>query len=116
MKIAITTNDGKTVNEHFGKAKSFSIYEKSAGELNFIETCDVESYCECKENGEPVDPNHKFSDDRFSKIFEQIKGCEMVYTKQIGDKPAEALNEKGIKVKLCGCEISQIPTCNGNCK
>ena len=114
-RVAITTSNGEKVDQHFGKATSFSIYEMDANELKLIETREVESYCEQK-NGEPIDPNHKFSDDRFSKVYEMIKDCSVLYTQQIGNKPGEVLNTKGIKVQSCSCNIQQIPTCKGNCK
>lgn len=115
MKIAITTTDKKKVDQHFGKATSFSIYEKTDGKIKFIETRHVESYCE-QENGKAIDPNHKFSSDRFESVYEQIKDCSVLYTQQIGDKPGEVLQTKGIKIQTCKCNIEQIPTCKGECK
>ena len=115
MKIAITTTDGKKVDQHFGKATSFSIYEMEADKITLLETRKVESYCE-QENGEVVDPNHEFSDNRFSRVYEQIKDCSVLYTQQIGDKPGEVLKTKGIKIQPCACDIEQIPGCSGKCK
>lgn len=115
MRIAVTTTNGKKVDQHFGKATRFSIYEIDTNELKLVETREVESYCEC-ENGEVVDPNHEFSGDRFSKVYEMIKDCSVLYTQQIGNKPGEQLNAKGIKVQPCNCKIEQILGCSGKCK
>jgi len=115
MRIAVTTTDGEKVNQHFGKATSFNIYDSKDGELKMVDLRQVESYCEC-ENGEPVNPEHEFSQDRFTRVKEVIKDCEKLYTVQIGEKPKEQLGIIGIDVQLCGCNIDQISTCKGNCK
>ena len=115
MRIAVTTTDGEKVDQHFGKATSFNIYDMVDGKLKMVDLRQVESYCEC-ENGEPVDPNHKFSNDRFSMVKEVIKDCKKLYTVQIGEKPKEQLKIIGIDVQLCNCKIDQIAGCKGNCK
>ena len=115
MRIAVTTTSGETVDQHFGKASNFNIYDVKDGELKMVDMRQVESYCEC-ENGEPIDPNHKFAPDRFSAVKEIIKDCDKLYTVQIGEKPKEQLQILGIDVQTCSCKIEQIPTCKGNCK
>jgi len=115
MRIAVTTTDGKKVDQHFGKATSFNIYEMENGTLKMVDLRDVESYCECV-NGVPVDPNHKFSSDRFSLVKETIKDCTKLYTVQIGEKPKEQLENAGIEVQLCNCKIDNIAGCKGECK
>ena len=115
MRIAVTTSNGETVDQHFGKATSFNIYDVKDGALKMVDMRQVESYCEC-ENGEPVDPNHKFSQDRFSMVKETIKDCEKLYTLQIGEVPKENLEIVGIAVQECKCAIEKIPTCKGDCK
>ncbi|WP_346862062.1 NifB/NifX family molybdenum-iron cluster-binding protein [uncultured Draconibacterium sp.] len=115
MRIAVTTTSGVKVDQHFGKASSFSIYDINANEVKLIETRMVNSYCQSNAVGAP-DPDHKFSDDRLSVVYNRIKDCEKVYTLQIGEKPEEALKAKGIIVQPCSCNINQIPGCKGNCK
>ncbi len=115
MKIAVTTTDKQTVNQHFGKASSFSIYEINAGELKFIETRETTAYCQGGAE-EPVNDGHAFSDEKLDAVYETIKDCKTLYTKQIGDKPGAALLSKGIEIKPCSCKIEQIVGCSGNCK
>ena len=115
MRIAITTTSGKKVDQHFGKANRFDIYDLTEGKLTLVEEREVDSYCECID-GEPVDPNHKFSDDRFSKVTKTIHDCQMLYTQQIGDIPKEKLKIIGIDVQPCSCQIDKIPNCKGDCK
>ena len=115
VRIAVTTTDGKKVNQHFGKATSFTIYDIEGDTMKMVDLRQVESYCEC-ENDEPVDPNHSFQEDRFSKVKETIKDCEKLYTQQIGEKPKVQLKITGISVQECKCNIDKIPTCKGDCK
>lgn len=115
MRIAITTTDGVTVNEHFGKASSFYIYDIADGVLKAIEKRAVEPYCETSE-GEVINPDHEFSADRFSLVYEKIKDCEVLYTQRIGDAPKAKLKGLGIVIQLCSCSIETLIACNGNCK
>lgn len=114
-RIAVTTTNGEKVDQHFGKATSFNVYDVEDGALKMVDLRQVESYCEC-ENGEPVDPNHSFEQDRFYKVKEAIKDCEKLYTLQIGEVPKQNLEIVGIAVQECKCTIDQIPNCNGECK
>lgn len=113
MKIAITSTDGKTVDQHFGKADSFYIYEKKDGKLNFIEKRNVVSYCGCVSVKQG---DHEFDTDRFIRVFGTLQDCKKLYTTQIGDTPKAKLEANGIEIKLCSCEIDAIPVCSGNCK
>lgn len=115
MRIAVTTTSGIKVDQHFGKASSFSIYDVKANELELVETRMLNTYCKSNVEGTP-EQEHKFSDDRLSMVYNRIKDCEKVYTLQIGEKPEEALKAKGIIVQPCSCNINQIPNCKGNCK
>ena len=115
MRIAVTTTSGVKVDQHFGKARSFSIYDVKANDVKLIETRMVNSYCK-SDTEEMPDKDHKFSGDRLSMVYERIKDCEKVYTLQIGEKPEAALKAKGIIVQLCSCNIDKIPGCSGKCK
>jgi predicted Fe-Mo cluster-binding NifX family protein len=115
MRIAVTTTSGIKVDQHFGKASCFSIYDIKANKLELIETRMVNSYCKSNTEGMP-DKEHEISDDSLSMVYNRIKDCEKVYTLQIGQKPEEALKSKGIIVQPCSCNINEIPGCNGKCK
>jgi len=115
MRIAITTKDGVTVNEHFGKAKEFYIYDIADGALKAIEKREVTPYCASAE-GETLNPNHEFSIDKFGVVYDAIKDCNVLYTQQIGDTPKEKLKEMGVMVQLCSCKVESLIGCNGKCK
>ncbi len=115
MRIAVTTSDGKKVDQHFGKATRFDVYDVEGEEMKLEESRDVTSYCDCAD-GKPVDPAHKFSPDRFSVVKEKLKDCDKLYTVQIGEKPKSQFDIIGITVQTCTCEVDKIPGCGGNCK
>ncbi len=93
MKVAITSSDGVSVNTHFGRAEKFYIYNVYGVEKEFVEERTCQKYC----NHSECVP-HDFDKDKFERVYDTIKDCEVLYTAQIGDKPAEKLNEKNIKV------------------
>jgi predicted Fe-Mo cluster-binding NifX family protein len=115
IKIAVTTTNYKTVDQHFGKASGFSIYEIKAGNINYLETRKTIPYCQGGDQLPETD-GHAFSEERLNRIYETIKDCRILYTRQIGEKPGAALFSRGIEIKPCTCKIEQIAGCSGNCK
>lgn len=114
IKVAASSNDGKTVNEHFGKAEAFYVYKLVDNGLNFIEKREVESYCASASSKELL-PEHEFNNDRFNKVYATLKDCQVVYTQQIGLTPLTNLKNKGIDIQICNCTIHSIGGCGGNC-
>jgi hypothetical protein len=80
MKIAITTSDGIKVDQHFGKADSFHIYEIKNGDIKAIEKRVVTPYCASDSSDQPS-ADHEYSIDRLSAVYEEIKDCKVLYTK-----------------------------------
>jgi predicted Fe-Mo cluster-binding NifX family protein len=101
MKIAVVSTDGVNVNDHFGKAERFLIYEIKDGKLTLIE----------ERQSVPLsvnDPNHPFDPERFGNIVKMIKDCEKVFVTQIGEVPAEKLKAEGIEPVIFGGAIKDI--------
>lgn len=113
MKIAVTTSDGLKVNQHFGKADVFHVYDFEGGVLKLLEKREVDSYCRSKDEG-PIE--HEFEVDRFSMVYSTINDCSVLYTQQIGSKPEYELKKKGMHVQICNCKIASIISCGGKCK
>ena len=89
MRIALVSTDGKSVNEHFGKATCFYIYTLDEQGLTPVAERQVT----------PLsinDKSHSFDQDRFSSVAAALEGCERVYCTRIGDKPAAELAKLGI--------------------
>lgn len=113
MKVAITSTDGVSVNEHFGKASDFLIYTIDKGSITLVEKRKVTPYCKSSQGTEETP--HSFNADAFLEIYNQISDCQVLYTKQIGEVPLAKFTKIGLKVQTCACEIESIVGCGGNC-
>ena len=88
-RIAAASGDGITVNEHFGHAQFFRIYDISEDGYSFMETRDAVAACQ-----------HSLGHDttRFDKIIELLSDCDALLVQKIGDGAAAYLIEKNIRV------------------
>lgn len=103
MKIAIVSTDGKHVNEHFGKAERFLIYEAGAAGLTSI----AERKVSCLSTG---DKSHQFDAARFESVAQALEGCKRVYCTRIGDRPRQELEKRGILPVIFAGPIAAIST------
>ena len=101
MRIAIASSDGKNVNEHFGRAGEFLIFELSEGAPTFVEKREVTPLS-------VGDKGHEFDAKRFRSVLDKISDCSRVYVTKIGIKPAEELQRHGIKTILYKDAIATI--------
>jgi nitrogen fixation protein NifX len=99
-RIAAVSTDGLNVDEHFGKAQRFLIYDLG-DQLTFVEERSTESLS-------VGDPGHAFDADKFSRILSMLKDCSKVYVTQIGEMPAAKLKESGIEPVVYSGAIAAI--------
>jgi len=85
MKIAVASNNGKTVNLHFGDASHCLIFEVDGNQVNFVELRE-----------KPRKPIKDHSD-RWIQSLELISDCQVVLCSRIGPEPKESLKTKGIE-------------------
>ncbi len=78
MKIAFTSSDGKLVDQHFGRAPHFDVWEVGPAEARFLERVAA-----------PVLVGDE--EDRTTARAEALTGCAVVYTVQIGGPAAAKL-------------------------
>ena len=91
FKVAVASSDGKYVNQHFGWAQQFLIFEiNDEGEYKFLETrkntpaCDVGGH----------------TDEAMARSAELISDCEAVLASQIGHGAVNALASYGIEAYM----------------
>ncbi len=101
MKVAITSNDGRSVDTHFGKAERVLIYKISEKSVRLEEIRNIQQYC-------GNNPDHEFDADKFEAVFSMISDCKKIYTQKIGEKPASKLLERGIVPFVTNGEIESI--------
>ena len=85
--VAVATKGGGLVNQHFGHAREFMIYEVDANEAKFVGHRKVEQYCQ---GGYGED--HSLDD-----ILKMLEGCKAVLVSKIGSCPQEELKKAGIE-------------------
>jgi nitrogen fixation protein NifB len=87
--MAVATRGGGTINQHFGHAKEFMVYEASADGVRFIGHRKTELYCTGGDTcGE--------AETALSGIIRSLVGCEVVLCSKIGHEPWGALEAAGI--------------------
>jgi len=87
IRIAVATKGYGLINQHFGHAKEFLIYEVDGNAAQLIAQRPVSQYCHGKDNG-PGD---------LSEITQILGDCEAVLVAKIGAVPADRLREAGIE-------------------
>ncbi len=88
--IAVSTQGGGVVNQHFGHAREFLVYEASANGVRFIGPRRVDAYC----SGDDTCGEAETTLQRTIKVLE---GCAGVLSAKIGLPPWEALEAVGIQ-------------------
>ena len=91
-RVAIASSDGKYVNQHFGRATQFLIFEVAQDAYHFVERRPNQPSC----NWEQPDENQHES------TIALLKDCRAVVVSRIGPAAAE-------KLKLAGVEPLIIP-------
>jgi nitrogen fixation protein NifB len=84
--IAVATKGGERINEHFGHAKEFQIYEVSHKGAKFVGHRRVDLYCEGGSGDE----------DALDPIINAINDCVAVFVAKIGGCPKKSLEAAGI--------------------
>jgi nitrogen fixation protein NifX len=94
MKVAFATTDGISVNEHFGRAGMFAIYELDANGYTLLET---RRFSEGRDRAiEETKGMGKIHDERVEDKVEKISDCRIIYLTEIGGPSAARLARKGI--------------------
>ena len=101
MLIAIASSDGETVNEHFGRADRFLIYDVSPGRHTLITVRNVKPYS-------IGNRDHQFDSERMASAAEAVRDCKLIYCSKIGDRPRMELDNLGITAIIGSRPISEI--------
>jgi nitrogen fixation protein NifB len=84
--VAVATKGGGRINEHFGHAKEFQIYELSAGGAKFVGHRRVDHYCKGGYGDE----------DSLETVLRAINDCTAVFVAKVGGCPKDTLKQAGI--------------------
>ncbi len=94
MKVAFATTDGINVNEHFGRAGAFAVYEINRDSRHFVELRRFSdgvdrAIVDTREQGQ-------VHDDAVQGKVERLADCKLIYLTEIGGPSAARLVKKGI--------------------
>ncbi|AWK86783.1 nitrogenase cofactor biosynthesis protein NifB [Azospirillum thermophilum] len=85
--IAVATKGGERINEHFGHAREFQIYEVGPQGATFVGHRRVDQYCEGGSGDE----------DALDGVLAAINDCTAVLVAKIGGCPSKSLQAAGIE-------------------
>ncbi len=85
--VAVATKGSGLVNQHFGHAKEFQIYEVDGSEVRFISHRKIDHYCQGGFGEEAT----------LDYIIKAIADCKAVLVSKIGNCPKEELHKAGIQ-------------------
>ncbi|MBM7865947.1 dinitrogenase iron-molybdenum cofactor biosynthesis protein [Heliobacterium gestii] len=87
IKVAVASSDGKLVNQHFGHARRFLIFEVDGQGYRFIEDRPVVPHCSCDGGPPPA----------VKTAVESLSDCRAVLVTMIGYGPQEKLAAQGVR-------------------
>lgn len=89
MRVAVVSSDGKVINQHFGKASRFLIFEVNRGKAQLVEVRETTPlFCS-------ADCGH--ADEALNRTISLIIDCEAVLCARIGNGVDNELRKNGIK-------------------
>ena len=88
MRVAVASDDGKSIQQHFGRTSRFLIYEIDGLGARFIEWRENEPSCN------PARRLH--SEARLAQSVDLISDCRAVLAAQIGSAAQDSLNRNRI--------------------
>lgn len=88
VRIALASSDGKVINQHFGHATTFHVFDIIDNTARFVESRDVNQCC----NG----GTHKIS--AFEKVANTLSDCKGIIVAKIGEGASAFLESKGFEV------------------
>lgn len=92
MKVAFTSTDGRTVDQHFGMARDFWVWEVGPERAGLVGKVSALATSEDEE-------------DRIAARASAIAGCAIVYTVQVGGPAAAKLVARKIHPMKTGAEV-----------
>lgn len=86
VRVAVATRGSNVINQHFGHAKEFMIYDVLRGKVRLAGVRKVQAYCNgTRECGPPL-----------SEAVEMLKDCSLLLCSGIGEAPARELRQSGV--------------------
>lgn len=98
IRIAFASSDGIDVNQHFGQARNFYVYQINDQNAEFVEKRIGRPFCHGGEEG----------DEKLQDVPSLLSDCREVYVLQFGKCAEDALAEHGVKPVKCSGSIEEV--------
>ncbi len=95
LLFAVSSKSGVLVDQHFGHASDFYIYEYKNHSIRFKERRSVSKYCDGSDGCDGMGGGNKPG--KMEAILEAVKDCKGVLAMRIGEAPKQKLREKSIE-------------------
>ncbi|WP_462322628.1 NifB/NifX family molybdenum-iron cluster-binding protein, partial [Halochromatium sp.] len=89
LRVAVASSGSGVINQHFGHAREFLVYEADAQDVRFIGTRRVDAYC-------TGDTTCGEAESALAGTLRALEGCAAVLCSKIGIEPWDALEAAGI--------------------
>ncbi|MFK4752968.1 NifB/NifX family molybdenum-iron cluster-binding protein [Oceanobacter antarcticus] len=86
-RVAVASKDGVSINQHFGHAQTFVVYQLTADNIESLEQREVSLYCH----------GHSADHAAMADILTTIQDCDAVLVARVGDGPADKLRAIGVE-------------------
>ncbi|MCB2178782.1 dinitrogenase iron-molybdenum cofactor biosynthesis protein [bacterium] len=109
MKIAVVTDDGKSISQHFGRATKYAVYDIQEGKILSTELRDKAGHHTFQQPGEPHHHDHDHghahegrgmdahSADKHALMVAAITDCEVLLCRGMGRGAFTSMEQAGIK-------------------
>lgn len=105
MKIAIVTDDGQTICQHFGRATKYAVVDIQNGEISSRELRDKAGHHTFSQHEEHHHHDHSHgrgmdahSDEKHSRMVASIRDCELLLAGGMGRGAKISMDQAGIQV------------------
>ncbi len=112
LRVAIATRGSQTVNEPFGRAEAFTVYDVSADASELVAIVEFPPVCRpcAAANDNPDD-----CPDRIEARVAALTGCHVLFTRAIGDSAAARAMRNNIHPLVIGRDET-VGTLIGRCQ
>lgn len=93
MKVAVASQNGVLVHQHFGRATQFLVYEIEGAQFRHVDTRPNTPSCGTAADEDGA-PSH--SPDPMSRTVDLVRDCRAVVVAQIGPGAVEKLSRHGV--------------------
>src|SRR4030042_5039050 len=109
MKIAVVTDDGKTISQHFGRARYYIVYDVQGGVVKGSEMRSKTAHHSGEEPHQHGEGGHSGpeADAKHSSMLSNVFDCEALIARGMGWGAFEAIRAAGVKRVITDLEVAE---------